>query len=208
MGRTSPDITGQRFGTWTALRRDGHIYGKQIAWLCQCECGTVRRVGSSLLRRGESKGCGCENHKALGQRALRHGKITHRLYDTWTAMHDRCRRPKHIAFPRYGGRGIKVCDRWQDFSLFLADMEPSWQAGLTLDRIDNDGPYSPGNCRWSTVKTQMRNKSTNRLLTFDGATRPLSEWAEVIGISSNALQLRLHKGWPIERALTTPPREW
>lgn len=123
-------------------------------------------------------------------------------------MHDRCRRPKHIAFPRYGGRGIKVCDRWQDFSLFLADMEPSWQAGLTLDRIDNDGPYSPGNCRWSTVKTQMRNKSTNRLLTFDGATRPLSEWAEVIGISSNALQLRLFKGWPIEKALTTPPRGW
>jgi hypothetical protein len=208
MGRTTPDLTGQRFGLWTALHRDGHIYGKQAAWTCRCDCGTVRRVGASLLQRGESKCCGCANHKSLGDRVRKHGLINHRLYDTWTAMHDRCRRPSHIAYPRYGGRGIFVCPEWSDFSTFLADMEPAWREGLTLDRIDNNGPYAPANCHWATGNQQARNRSNTKRIEFRGEIRPIAEWAEIVGIKRTIVEMRLWRGWPIDRALTKPPRRW
>jgi hypothetical protein len=206
MGRTSPDISGQRFGHWTALHRDGYIYGKQIAWVCRCDCGTLSLLGGSNLRRGETTNCGCQQRKALGDRARKHGKITHRLYRTWLAMHDRCRRPAHEAYPRYGGRGIAVCAAWGDFDAFLADMEASWRPGLTLDRKDNDGPYSPDNCWWASKHEQARNKANTRFLTFNGETRPLAAWAELLGLTRPALETRLRKGWDLERAMTTPPK--
>ncbi len=206
MGRISPNIAGQRYGSWTALHRDGYIYGKQVAWICRCECGTVRRLGGSNLRRGETTNCGCQQRKALGDRARSHGKITHRLYRTWVSMHERCRSPKHVGYPRYGGRGITVCTEWSDFAVFLADMEATWRPGLTLDRRDNDGNYCPNNCRWATPEEQARSRCNTRYVTFGSETRPLAEWAEITGLRRSVIEQRLRNGWTPERALTEPKR--
>lgn len=124
-------------------------------------------------------------------------------YDIWLAMNDRCRNVRHRYFNRYGGRGIAVCDEWQhSYAAFIRDMGPP-PKGYTLERRDNDGPYSPDNCVWATRKQQSNNTSTNRLITFAGQTRTLSQWSEHMGISPSVMRSRLLK-WPIERALTEP----
>ncbi len=123
-----------------------------------------------------------------------------RIWRAWKSMLQRCEAPNNRGYSRYGGRGISVCERWHDFSNFLADMGERPE-GLTLDRINNDGNYEPGNCRWATIKEQSRNKSTNRFIEFNGERRCLTEWAEVLGIKTGTLQARLKK-WPIEQALT------
>lgn len=117
-------------------------------------------------------------------------------------MLTRCLNPRSEKWPQYGGRGIAVCQRWQEsFEAFLADMgEPP--PDHSLDRIDNDGPYSPENCRWATNNQQARNKSTNRVLTYQGKSQTLAEWAEELGLPRNTIQTRLRLGWSVERALS------
>lgn len=134
----------------------------------------------------------------------RHGMKRTRIYGVWCSMLSRCRSPSNAAWMRYGGRGILVCDQWNDFAVFFADMglpEP----GQTLDRIDNDGPYSPENCRWADALTQGRNKSNNRILTVGDTTLTMSAWAERSGLKIGTIYARLKKGWPVEVAVTTPP---
>jgi hypothetical protein len=116
----------------------------------------------------------------------------------------RCYNPANPKYLDYGGRGIVMCEQWQEsFEVFLADMgEPP--VGLTLDREDNDGPYSPDNCRWATRKQQMRNTRVNRYLTLDGETKIITEWAEQYGLTAPTIYHRLEDGWPLERALTEP----
>ena len=138
---------------------------------------------------------------------LKHGhrreKATSPTWLSWRAMVERCTNPGAADYPRYGGRGIRVCDRWRDFTAFLADMGER-PRGTTLDRRDVNGHYERGNCRWATAKEQGRNKRGSLLLTFDGRTQCLSAWAEETGLDRTTLRYRLKKGWPIERALTTP----
>lgn len=118
-------------------------------------------------------------------------------------MKGRCRNPNKAQWMDYGGRGIKVCARWERFENFLADMgEP--KPRMTLERIDNDGDYEPDNCRWATRKEQVRNRRVTKLIRHDGETKPLAEWAEDIGITYGTLETRLRRGWSVERALTAP----
>lgn len=111
--------------------------------------------------------------------------------------------PKSASYPNYGGRGIKVCERWMDFDNFLADMGERPE-GLEIDRKDNDGNYEPGNCRWATIKQQCNNTRYNHKITYNGKTLNLVEWASVLGMKKGTLGNRLKRGWSIERALTTP----
>jgi hypothetical protein len=135
------------------------------------------------------------------------GDRKHPLYRVWLGMRERCYYPKHNRFHRYGGRGIKVCERWQSFSNFRADNEILYKPGLTIDRNDNDKDYSPDNCQWVTHKTQANNKSGLRYITFNGMTLNLTQWAERTGINVGTLKARIDKhGWPLERALTAPLR--
>lgn len=123
-------------------------------------------------------------------------------YKCWTAMKDRCLKPNHYAFHRYGGRGIKICDRWMSFENFLSDMgaRPLLENKMTLDRINNDGPYSPENCRWATYLEQNRNRSDNVSVTIGGVDYPsISAAAEAIGIKRKTLERRVRKGWAIEQ---------
>ncbi len=199
------NLTGQTFGDWTVISV-GPNKGKSGAHYCRCVCGTERLVTSSALKGGETTGCGCARSERLGNRARSHGKHTHHLYRTWLAMHDRCRRSNHDHFHRYGGRGISVCDRWNDFANFLEDMENLWQPGLTLDRLDNEADYSPENCRWATKKEQARNKSTCVYITYNGETLTGAEWAERLGITPTAFYIRTSKGWPLQKVMQGPLR--
>ncbi len=126
-------------------------------------------------------------------------------YRTWGRMRSRCNNPRTLDWPLYGGRGIAVCARWDSFANFLDDMGER-PAGHSIDRIDGDGNYEPDNCRWATAKEQARNwKTRNRRLTFGGETLLLVEWAERIGLTRESLRDRIGSGWPLAKALTTPP---
>jgi hypothetical protein len=115
----------------------------------------------------------------------------------------RCENPNATAYADYGGRGISVCAEWRDYENFAADMGPDFRPELTLDRIDVDGDYEPGNCRWVTNTVQQRNKRNNRRLTFQGRTLTVAEWADLLGLQPGTIRYRLDKsGWPVERALT------
>lgn len=123
-------------------------------------------------------------------------------YRAWEAMHARCYSDTCISYPHYGARGIKVCERWQSFENFLDDMGPKPSRKHSLDRKDNDGDYTPENCRWATKVEQMNNRTNSRWLEHDGKRMTLAQWARELGITEAALESRLRKGWPLERALT------
>ena len=133
----------------------------------------------------------------------RHGMARSKLYGVWSAMLARCRNPNVDAYKNYGGRGITVCERWQLFDNFHADMgEPP--AGMTLERRDNDGPYDPSNCIWASRKDQSRNQRGARPLIAFGTTKPLSQWADEYGIKPGTLWARIAKGWETEEAIARP----
>lgn len=183
------DLTGERFGR---LVVEEHPPGEFA--LCLCDCGTRKQVRTNALRRGATKSCGCLRHD--NKAAATHGLTYSRAYKTWSGIKARCHTPSASGYENYGGRGITVCDRWRDsFENFLADMgEPP--DGCSLERVGNDGPYSPENCRWATRKEQNRNSRHNR--TVDG--KCLSEWAEHYGVSISTIQKRLRTRGTVRRA--------
>lgn len=126
-------------------------------------------------------------------------------YRAWSGMRTRCRNPKFVDWMIYGGRGIKVCDRWNSFAMFFADIGAKPSPRHSVDRIDSDGNYEPGNCRWATAKEQANNwRTRNRKLTFNGETLPLPEWAARLGVTRESLRDRIDSGWSLQKALTTP----
>ncbi len=140
---------------------------------------------------------------------LRHGHARRGAqtseHNSWASMIQRCTLVTAAKYPRYGGRGIRVCERWMAFENFYADMGRKPTAGHSIDRIDNDGNYDPTNCRWATRSQQMRNKSTTTMLTVDGVTRPLSEWCEIYSIPRQRLDQRVRRGWDHKTAMTAAP---
>lgn len=139
---------------------------------------------------------------AIGEHGNRHP-----LYAIWARMIRRCENPREAHYACYGGRGIRVCERWRkNVAAFLEDMGPRPSPAHSLDRIDVNGHYEPGNCRWATMREQQRNRRSNRMLTFRGETRCIVEWAELAGISATMLSSRLNRGWDPERALVEPRR--
>ncbi len=193
-------LQGQRFGRLVVIEFSNLDPNRGAFWLCRCDCGKTKAIRGTSLRQGVSKSCGCRGGK------WRHGKCESRVYKVWNNMVGRCYCPSTRRFDRYGGRGISVCDRWRDFLNFYADMgDPP--DGLTLNRIDNDGNYEPGNCRWATWSQQMLNTSQNEL-THKGITLTVKQWANRIGVKYKTLHRRLHHyHWSVERALDTPPGE-
>lgn len=132
-----------------------------------------------------------------------HGQSYSKTYHAWIELRARCQNPKHAHFPDYGGRGITVCDRWQTFENFRADMG-DMPKGLQIDRINNDLGYAPDNCRWASRKQQARNRRGNRLLTLQNETLPMAAWSERLRFPRNLISNRLRRGWTVERALTAP----
>lgn len=193
---------GRRFGRLTVIAfAESNPSG--YVWRCQCDCGRVTDVYARNLRGGRTLSCGCLKRETDGKHRITHGGSHHRAYHIWLGMLQRCQRRDDKAWDNYGGRGISVCDRWQSFELFFADMgEPP--AGMSLDRIDNDGNYEPSNCRWATDVEQARNKRTNHRIEFAGTCLTLVEWSEKTGIKQLTILSRLRRGWSVKDALTVP----
>lgn len=201
------DLTGQRFGRWIVIGKAKNI-GKRTAWLCKCECGETRPVKTDLLRRGESKSCGCIRKEKLIAYSTTHGGSKTHLYAIWNSMCGRCHVESSSAYPRYGGRGVSVCDEWRcNFQAFMEwAILHGYEDKLTLDRIDNAGGYSPDNCRWVDMRCQCNNKTNNARLTFHGETHTVTEWSRITGISRSTINDRRNLGWSVEDTLTVPPR--
>ncbi len=178
--------------------------------------GETKSLDEWAVQLGVSKNClmtrllrGWTLEKALTKEKRKaHGLTKTGEYASWYGMHSRCSNPKTDRYKDYGGRGVRVCERWKDFLTFLADMGPKPSPEHTLDRFpDNDGNYEPGNCRWATPAEQGRNRRDNCYLTCQGRTMTMTDWAAELGITPATLWCRLHMlGWSIERALTTPAR--
>lgn len=199
------DLTGQRFGKWEVMKRAANINGKP-GWLCRCECGTFRIVSGSNLRGGKSNNCGCVRREKLEKRNTIHGGCGTRLYGIWCSIKDRTTNKNTPAYRWYGKRGISMCPEWQSFEKFRIWAKNSgYGAHLTIDRIDNDGNYEPNNCRWVTPKQQANNTRKNRMITYNGETHTVSEWAEITGIKRSTISNRINRDeWEIKKALTTP----
>lgn len=200
------DLAGSQFGFLTVLRRAGtSLRGNRALWECVCICGrAVVRESQSLRskQRPNPKHCGCRR----GEHIQTHGMTHSRPYRIWLHMRRRCCDPSHKDFRNYGARGIMVCPAWMDSFLgFWADMAEGYAPALTLGRMDNNGPYSPENCRWETVKTQSNNTRNNVVLETSKGRMTLTQAAEMFGIPKGTLHARISRyGWAIDAALTTP----
>jgi len=193
------NLMGRRFGRLLVIKR-AENRNRHVYWRCRCDCGNEVEVRGDALTRGPTVSCGCYQHDI----ATKHGMWQSPVYNIWRSMLTRCENPEMHAFDRYGGRGIKVCDRWHDFELFYDDMGPRPGDSYSLDRIDNNGDYCPDNCRWATKKQQSRNRCNNRIIEADGERRCISEWASIVGIKQGTLTQRLNRGWTAEEAMTIP----
>lgn len=159
------NMTGQRFGRLTILGEDPVRHNGKLCWLCKCDCGEMMSANGTLLRNGTVKSCGClrrEMGVERGKTSRKHGEGANQRetpeYRAWTNMKSRCQNPNHVQFPDYGGRGIRVCERWQTFENFLADVGRRPSKFHSIDRINNDGGYEPGNVRWATWEEQNSNQ--------------------------------------------------
>jgi hypothetical protein len=197
------DIAGKVFGRWTAIKFV-HKIGRFHYWLFMCSCGTEKviykgHVGSG---KGLSGSCGC----LLKELMTTHGMSKTGIYGVWSTMLNRCRNPKVKSFPEYGGRGITVCERWESFENFFADMGERPFVGAEIDRVDNDHGYSPDNCVWTTKTKNLANTRQNVIIEAFGKSMTESAWAKETGLDRTVISYRIRKGWTPEDALTKPAR--
>lgn len=170
---------GQRFGRLTVIRETRHVTpsSNSRAVIADCDCG-IKNITVILINmvRGSSQSCGCLHKERAGDAQRTHGLSRHSAYGSWECMMGRCFNPKDVGYKRYGGRGITVCDRWLDPTLFIADMGATHELGLTLERGDNDGNYEPSNVTWTTRRKQAHNrrKQSNNTSGKSGVTKASS----------------------------------
>jgi hypothetical protein len=207
--RRFKDLTGKEFTYIRVLEFRGPTpWRTGFHWWVRCEpelggCGSEWLVQGGGLTSGQIKSCGC----LRAQRAFKHGKHGTRAYQAWLGMIQRCYTPSTKAYKNYGGRGITVCAEWRnDASTFLTWAGDHPLPGETIDRRENDGPYSPDNCRWADRTVQNNNTSRNVRVTFNGKTQTLTEWAHELGIPPTTLFNRVRRGWSTEELLN--PKHW
>lgn len=195
------NLIGERFGRLVVIKQGGRTNQNAIKWVCQCDCGNTKEVSIGHLTNGDTKSCGCLAKEYIGKLALKHGHskngVVSAEYYAWKGMNNRCYNEKYYLYHRYGGRGIKVCDRWlESFENFYEDMGDRPSNKYSLDRINNDGNYEPSNCRWATQKQQSSNKENNKWIEYGNKKMIQSEWARELNIENKKLHYYL-KTWNI-----------
>ena len=192
----SKNLDGRRFGYLSVVKL-AHAYGGHAHWLCRCDCGKDTVVKGSHLRSGHTISCGCKRGN------IAHRESNTRLYHIWNGMRERCSNPNNPQYDSYGARGIQVCPEWLEYVNFRDwALANGYAENLSIDRIDNNGGYCPENCRWATAREQANNTRKTRLLTYNGETHSVSEWARKLNINQSTLSMRINKyGWSVEDAL-------
>lgn len=203
------DLTGRRFGRRTVIR-----YAGNSSWLCRCSCGAESVVQTGRLNFGDSMSCGCLSADLTSERNRKYPPNTQKLKGVYYAMHDRCEKPNLKHYSRYGMRGIKVCDEWSGENGLANFIEWSLKNGYdpkaehgekTIDRIDNDGPYSPENCRWVTQTENSNNRSTSRFLEYNGERKTFADWARCFNVPYHIFYTRVARlHWNVEDAVSKP----
>lgn len=195
------DLTGYRFGRLFVVRR---AQGKSTRWLCRCDCGEVATVMSQKLRIGNTSSCGCLQRELLAARNRTHGKSRTKEYRIWKNMMTRCTNAHRPAFIHYGGRGIGVCERWQNsFDSFLSDMGAIPSSSHTLERKDNGLGYSPENCCWASRAEQSRNRRNVVRIEWNGRSLCAKEWSRIVGISDSTIRRRYRAGFSPDQILSS-----
>lgn len=201
---------GVRYDRLVVVGLSGRTRGRLPYWTCLCDCGKEKEVNQKELIRGETRSCGCYRREKMATAKTTHGQSGTRPYDSWCAMIARCKNKNNRSYKDYGGRGITVCERWSGsggYENFIQDMGERPE-GMTLDRIDNNGPYSPENCRWATAIVQGNNKRDSRIVECFGKKMSLSDWSRETGICAGVLWMRIAKlDWTAERAMSRPVRK-
>jgi len=202
-------MTGQVFGRLTVIEFAFVDKYRQAHWLCKCECGNSKVINGKALRCGDTRSCGCINLERIKTMStIKHNYYGTRLYKTWANMKTRCSNPNASRYSNYGGRGISVCDEWQEFINFKDwALSTGYKDNLTIERIDVNGNYEPANCRWATRKEQANNMTTSHLITYKNETKTMSQWADVLGFELDTLKRRIYLGWSVEKAFTTSLRQ-
>ena len=198
------DLANQRFGKLVVESFAGKNRWGAALWLCRCDCGKTKVIVSGHLR-GGVRSCGCLAQEVRRSGKYCHGKSQARVYRIWDQMKSRCSNAKRKDFYRYGGRGIKVCERWSKFENFYDDMGEPPTSEHTLDRINNENGYEPGNCRWATRSEQGRNKSNNVIVVVRGEKMTLIEAVQRFSsLSYGTISRRIYYGWDVEKAIFSP----
>lgn len=204
--RPKPQLIGQVFGRLTVIGEAERSKHNHIQWYCECSCGKVTIVTTACLKTGNTISCGCYGDECRLVNARTHGMRRTKVYVTWCQMIARCLDQNSISYKNYGGRGISICDRWRQFNNFFADMGDRPFKNAQIDRIDNEGNYEPGNCKWSTPAENALNRRSTRYITYNGETLAIAQWTKRFGIARSTLQNRLNRGWSVEKALTESPK--
>lgn len=208
------DLTGQKYGRLTAIEVDTTKHKAITYWICECECGKRKSVSTGNLRSGAVLSCGCLQKEKAIQAKTKHGNLHHegkepRLYRIWKCIRNRCygANSQRDCYKNYAGRGISMCEEWDDFTAFEKwALENGYADNLSIDRIDVNGDYEPSNCRWADTKTQANNTRRNVRITYNGETHTFAEWGRIVGIKSSIIRSRIvERGWSVEEALTIIP---
>lgn len=206
------DISGNKFGRLSVIYFTGINQLKKSTWLCKCDCGKEVSALGPELRSGHKKSCGCLRKEVMERgTTFRHGAALSSgdspTYRTWCAAKTRCTNPNTKSHKNYGGRGIKMCDRWMNsFESFLSDMGERPSSQHSIERIKNDVGYEPGNCRWATKVEQNNNTRQCRHISFCGETLNVTQWSKRVGISRTTITQRLNSGWTIADVLQKQPK--
>jgi hypothetical protein len=199
------DLTGEKYHRLTVIEEVVERQKNSIMWRCVCDCGNTVHVSGGALRSGNTQSCGCQKLEKTVARNRKHGMCKSPEHAIWASMKARCNNPRSSDYKNYGARGIAVCSRWEkSFSSFLRDMGTRPSSSHSIDRIDNNCGYEPGNCRWATSKEQSRNQRSNTLITINGETKILSDWAISSGLTVSGFLRRMERGLTGESLINTP----